>query len=168
MVLYQVTNASVVSGLAVNRTAGETVGTYVVTPSGGSTANYTISYVAGQFDDYKGGFDHLGRCQDQNLRPGRSVLDRNLSRTCCRRYRQHGCVWNECNSWGRGKRWKTIQLPRLEETSANYTLSYTTNTLIINKAPLTISAVDKTKVYGQNDLNLRCLIAGLPSVKRLL
>lgn len=42
-------NTNVLSGLVVNREAGETPGTYAITPSGAASSNYSISYEKGTF-----------------------------------------------------------------------------------------------------------------------
>lgn len=153
---------AVVSGLTLSTPATDTspVGTYAITASGASAANYTISYVAGALtvmpapltitavDKTKvyGGANPALTATYSGLVAGDteavvSNLTLNTSAT---------------TTSGVG----VYTITASAATAANYAISYMAGALTVTSAPLTIEAVDKTKVYGSANPTLTASYAG--------
>ena len=124
-----------------------------------SSGNYTISYVGGEPGGHEGPADGDGRREDEGLRAerpgltyvatgyqftdnGTTVLTGSLSRV----------AGEDVGSYA-------ISQGSLA-ASGNYTISYVGANLAVTKAPLTVTADAKTKVYGQSDPALTYVATG--------
>jgi hypothetical protein len=141
--------AAVVSGLNISREAGENVGQYAITPSGATASNYTITFVDGTLtinpapltitaDDKSktyGDDDPAFTVSYEGFRRGDTasvVSGLNISREAGENVGQYAITPSGA-------------------TAGNYTITFVNGTLTINPAPLTITADDKSKVYGDPD-----------------
>ena len=141
--------AAVVSGLNISREAGENVGQYAITPSGATASNYTITFVDGTLtinpapltitaDDKSktyGDDDPAFTVSYEGFRRGDTasvVSGLNISREAGENVGQYAITPSGA-------------------TAGNYTITFVDGTLTINPAPLTITADDKSKVYGDPD-----------------
>ena len=141
--------ASVVSGLTFSREAGEDVGEYAITPSGATASNYTITFVSGTLtinpapltitaDDKSktyGDDDPVFTASYSGFKRGDTaavVSGLNISREAGENVGQYAITPSGA-------------------TADNYTITFVSGTLTINPAPLTITADDKSKTYGDED-----------------
>jgi gliding motility-associated-like protein len=144
--------ASVLSGtLSISRVAGESVGTYVITASGLTSDNYNISFVDGEFSitaktisdgDVTVGTigDLVYNGQDQTPKPvvkdGTVTLEEGID---------YELEYSENKDAGTA----TITIKGIGNYSGERTVTFK-----ITKASLTITAEDKTKIFGASDPTL--------------
>jgi hypothetical protein len=141
------TAASLGGTLAFNRVSGENVGSYVITPSGLTGGNYTISFTTGTLTITKA---TLSVTADDKSKTYGS-LDPAFTATYSGFVNgETASVLGGTLSFSRttGETVGAYQVAPGGLTSANYAISFDTGTLTISKAPLAITADDKTKTYG--------------------
>ncbi|MES2279444.1 MAG: MBG domain-containing protein [Bacteroidota bacterium] len=145
------TNASLTTqpGLATTATVASVVGTYPITASGAASANYSISYTAGTMTVTKA---NLSIAADNKTKvygaanPAFTATytgfvngDTNTGLTT-----QPSLVTTATSASAAG----TYPITASGAASANYNISYTAGTLIINNSTLTITATNAGKTYG--------------------
>ncbi len=129
-----------------------------ITPSaavGTGLGNYTITYVDGELTVDPGRADHHRRRPDQDLRPDRG-LRRHRVHHDGPAQRGHRRQRDADQPRRRGDRDRGRQPVRRSPPSAavgtglgNYTITYVDGALTVTPAALTITADDRTKIYGQ-------------------
>ncbi|WOK08227.1 MBG domain-containing protein [Imperialibacter roseus] len=139
-----------VGTLSFNRTAGEVVATYTITPSGVTSANYAISFVGGELEITKkvltvtaenktkeyGEVDPANTVTYSGFTTGEDETD--LGGTLS---------FSRTSGEGAG----TYAITPAGLTSDNYAISFVAGDLKITKRALTVTAEDKTKEYGVAD-----------------
>ncbi|MCR4857461.1 MAG: hypothetical protein K5890_04620 [Bacteroidales bacterium] len=151
--------ASVIS-YTLNRAAGEDVGTYAITPAGDAIqGNYDVTYVPANLTITKatatvtaeaktkvyGEDDPAFTAEVSGLKNGdaASVISYTLSRAT-------------------GEDVDTYAItPAGAAEQGNYNVTYVPANLTITKATATVTAVAKTKVYGENDPDFTAVVSGL-------
>jgi hypothetical protein len=143
--------SSVVSGLTLGTTAttGSGVGTYPITPAGGIAANYTISYVAGTLTVTPAPLTITADNKTKVYGQPNPALTASYS----------GFVNGDTSAVVSGLTLSTTAttgsgignypITPSGATATNYTISYVSGSLTVTRAPLTITADNQSKVYGQ-------------------
>jgi gliding motility-associated-like protein len=146
------------SSLTLSRVAGETVGEYVITPAGFTSSNYDISFVAGKFTITK-----------------KSISSADISVAALPNVVYRGTVYEPLpDVYDRGALISegiqysiTSYTNNLNVGTASILISGIGNfdgtktiTFNITKAPLSIKAQDKTKVYGEANPALTVTYSG--------
>ncbi|CAD5267481.1 MBG domain-containing protein [Imperialibacter sp. 75] len=136
--------------LSFNRTAGEFVNTYAITPSGLTSANYAISFVGGELEITKkvltvtaenktkayGEVDPANTVTYSGFASGEDETDL-------------GGTLSFSRTPGEGA--GTYAITPAGFTSDDYAISFVAGDLEITKRALTVTAEDKTKEYGAAD-----------------
>ncbi|WP_154667407.1 beta strand repeat-containing protein, partial [Niveispirillum irakense] len=156
-------SASVVSGVAFNTSATQAsgVGTYAVTASGGTAANYTIQYQAGSL----------------SIDPASLTLQVNNTRRTYGQanpafaYDLSGLVNGDSASVVSGVAFNTsatqasgvgtYAVTASGGTAANYTIQYQAGILTIDPAALTLQVNNSRRTYGQDNPALAYEVSGL-------
>ena len=130
-------------------TASSAVGTYPITASGAVDANYTISYVAGTLTVNPVGLTMTADNQSKAYGAALPALTVSYSGfvngdTASSLTTPPVVTTTGTASSAVG----TYPITASGAVDANYTISYVAGTLTINKAGLTITANDQSKVYG--------------------
>ncbi|MBP5180016.1 MAG: InlB B-repeat-containing protein [Clostridiales bacterium] len=154
------TVTGVVSGDSLNytlsRSAGENVGTYTISVSPGVNPNYTVTVRTGTFTIGRASAtitaNNLSKIYGENdpeltvrytgLVNGDTELDYTITRAAGENVGEYTITVTAGNN-------------------PNYEVSVATGTLTIRPAAATITAVNKTKVYGSNDPALTVIYSGL-------
>src|SRR6185295_3182865 len=130
-------------------TASSGFGSYPITASGYTSANYTISYTAGTLDVTRAALTVTA--DDKTKVYGAALPAWTVS------YAGFvngdtptslGGTLSVTTTATASSAFGSYPITASGYTSANYTISYTAGTLDVTKAALTVTADDKTKVYG--------------------
>jgi hypothetical protein len=141
--------AAVVSGLTFNREEGEDVGQYVLTPSGATADNYTITFVSGTLTINPAPLTITA--DDKSKTYGDEDPAFTVSYEGFRRGDTASVVSGLTFSREAGEDVGEYAITPSGATASNYTITFVDGTLTINPAPLTITADDKSKTYGDDD-----------------
>jgi filamentous hemagglutinin family protein len=142
--------ASVVSGLVLSAsaTASTGVGSYVITASGASAANYSISYVGGTLTINPAALvisaDNASRTYGASNPAFTASYDGLVNGDTASVVSGLLLSSSATASTGVG----SYAITASGASAANYTISYATGTLTINPAALVISANDASRTYG--------------------
>ncbi|PIF29864.1 gliding motility-associated-like protein [Flavobacterium sp. 9] len=155
------TNLTTLASATTTATANSGIGTYPITPSGAVSSNYTFTYING------------------NL----TITAASLTFTADDKTRVYGAAnptfTGTYNGFVNGDTEASITTPPIYNTTAvvgsgigdypitpsgavspNYIINYVNGNLSVTKATLTITAVDKTKVYGDANPTLTVTYSG--------
>ncbi len=152
--------AGVLGGtLSFTRAPGESVGNYVITPSGLTTGNYTITFITGSLTIDRTGLTITADSKTKTYGAADPTFTASYA----------GFVNGETASVLGG----TLSFTRAPGenagnyvitpsglTSGNYTITFNTGTLTIDKAALSVTADNKTKTYGAADPTFTASYAG--------
>ena len=145
---------------SLTRESGEDADTYVISVTAESTSNYAVSIVSGTFTIDKAPVTVTAK--DVSKVYGSS--DPQLSVTIS------GLVSGDPESTipyslsrEEGEDVGTYVISVTAESTANYSVSTAAGTFTIDKAPVTVTANDVSKVYGSSDPKLTATISGLVS-----
>ncbi|WP_200977840.1 MBG domain-containing protein [Echinicola sp. 20G] len=145
--------------LAISRTTGEDVGNYVITASGYTSDNYTISYTAGDFEITKATLTVLA--DDKSKVYGATDPVLTVSYTGFKNGDDKAALGGTLAiSRTTGEDVGNYAITATGYTSDNYTINYTAGNFEITKATLTVTADDKSKVYGSVDPSLTVSYSG--------
>jgi hypothetical protein len=150
--------AAVVSGLKVSRAAGENVGQYAITPSEATASNYTITFVDGTLTINPAPLTITA--DDKSKTYGDPDPAFTASYSGFKLEDTAAVVSNLVYSRESGENVGTYTITPHGATANNYDISYVSGTLTINPAPLTITADDKSKTYGDADPALTVSYSG--------
>jgi hypothetical protein len=147
---YEETFAVLTGTLVLNHEAGEDVGFYPITPSGLTSANYDITFVAGQLEitpaaltvkatddtkiygqsdpEFAVTYDGFQFTDEAASLGGEMIFDRESNENV-----------------------GSYAVTPSGLTSANYDITFVAGQLEITPAALTVKATDDTKIYGQSD-----------------
>ena len=144
-------NSSVLGGtLTFSRAPGEAVGTYAITPAGLTSLNYSISYQPGTLTINRKALTVTAVDKSKTYGDADPAFAANYS----------GFISGEdasdlggtlTFSRASGEDVGTYSITPAGLTSPNYSISYQPGTLTINRKALTVTAVDKSKTYGDAD-----------------
>jgi RHS repeat-associated protein len=155
--------ASVVTGVTVSTTAGtaSAVGTYPITASGGSAANYNLAHAAGTLTVTRAGLTITANNASRVYGAANPALT----------YVVTGLVNGDTASVVTGVSVATTAtassgvggyaITASGGNAANYTLSYAPGTLTVTAAGLTITASNASKTYGAANPALTYTVSGL-------
>ncbi|MEN9573644.1 MAG: hypothetical protein RL514_1499 [Verrucomicrobiota bacterium] len=155
--------SSVVSGLAFTTpaTGGSGVGSYAVTPGSGSAANYSLSYAPGALTINKAALTITANDASKTYGAANPAFSAAFN----------GLVNGDVSSVVSGLAFTTpatagsgvgsYTVTPGNGSAANYSLSYAPGALTINKAPLTITANDASRLFGAADPSFTALFNGL-------
>ena len=152
--------AETVLTVNVNRAAGTGVGTYAITPSGeAAQGNYTVTYVPGTMTITRATAtvtaDNKSKVYGEN--------DPTLTATVTGL--QNGddaTVITSTQTRTEGQAVGTYTItPSGKTEQGNYNVTYVTGTMTITRAPLTVTAVNDSKTYGDADPVLTATVSGL-------
>ena len=135
--------------LSTTATGGSPVGTYPITVSGASAANYTISYVNGTLTVTKAPLTITA--DNKSKVYGAALPTLTASYSGFVNGDTPSCLSTQpalSTTATAGSPVGTYPITVSGASAANYTISYVNGTLTVTKAPLTITADDKSKVYG--------------------
>ncbi len=152
--------ASALAGtLAFTRAPGETVGDYLITPSGLTTGNYNISFNTGTLSITKAA---LSVTADAKTKVYGSIDPAFTASYSGFVNGETPAVLGGTLAFSRvaGENVGSYPITPSGLTSGNYTITFNTNALSITKASLSISADAKTKVYGSADPALTVSFVG--------
>jgi hypothetical protein len=144
------TEASLDTGVNISRTAGENVETYTITPSGASSSNYTISFVAANFSITAAPLTVTALDQTKVYNATDPVLTYTIT----------GFVNGDTEasldtgvsiSRTLGENVDMYTITPSGAVKSNYTISFITADFSITPASLTVTALDQTKIYGTTD-----------------
>ncbi len=141
--------AAVVSGLTFNREEGEDVGQYVLTPSGATASNYTIAFESGTLTINPAPLTI--KADDKSKVYGDDDPAFTVSYSGFKLDDTAAVVSGLSISRAAGENVGQYAITPSGATASNYTIAFESGTLTINPAPLTITAGDKSKVYGDDD-----------------
>jgi hypothetical protein len=142
--------SAVVSGLTLSTTAtiASGVGSYSITASGASAANYSISYVAGSLSVTAAPLTITADSKTKVYGEANPALTASYS----------GLVNGDTSAVVSGLTLSTTATAASDvgsysitasgASAANYSISYVAGTLTINARPITITANDQSKIYG--------------------
>ena len=154
------TEANLETGVSVSRAVGENVGTYTITPSAASSSNYTVSFETSEFGITPAGLT-VATIADQTKVYG--ATDPALT------YAITGFVNGDTEAnletgvsilRATGENVGKYIITPSGASSSNYTINFVTGDFNITAAPLTVTAIDQTKVYGATDPALTYAIKG--------
>jgi hypothetical protein len=166
---FTVTNSGFVNGetaavlggtLAFSRALGENVGSYLITPSGLTSANYAITFNSGNLNITKAALSVTADAKSKTY----GATDPAFTATYV------GFVNGETTgvlsgtlafSRAPGENVGSYSITTGGLTSGNYAITFNTGLLTINKATLNITADAKTKTYGAIDPALTFTATGL-------
>tara|TARA_R110002072_G_scaffold91762_1_gene204626 strand:- start:20 stop:4807 length:4788 start_codon:yes stop_codon:yes gene_type:complete len=145
--------ASLDTPVSISRAAGENVANYVVTPSGASDSNYSISFVTSTFAITQAA---LTVTADSGLSKVYGSTDPTFTYTIT----GFQGADNEASldtpvsiSRASGENVANYVVTPASAADTNYSISFVTNTFGITPAPLTVTAQQQSKIYG-NSLTL--------------
>ena len=146
-----------------SRESGEAVGHYVITPSGDATqGNYSVSYVNGDFEITKAPLTVTVDAQtkvygatDPTFTASISGLQNGDNETSIRE--SLDLQFSRESGENVGKYEISVSGSDLD----NYNVTYVKDSLTITRAELTVTADDKTKVYGESDPTFTATLSGL-------
>ncbi|WP_137404778.1 MBG domain-containing protein [Echinicola rosea] len=145
--------------LTISRAAGEDVGDYAITASGYTSPNYTISYVDGNFEIRPAALTVTA--EDKTKVYGTADPALTVSYAGFANGDDEGDLGGSLTiSRAAGENVGTYAVTASGYTSPNYTISYVDGNLEISPAALTVTAEDRTKVYGAADPILTVSYAG--------
>ena len=150
--------SAVVSGLTVTRPPGEAVGRYTITPSGASATNYTISYVTGTLTIARAPLTIT--VDNQSKTYGQSDPILTVTYAGLTNGDTSAVVSGLTVTRAPGETVGNYTITPSGATAASYTIGYVTGALSIAAAPLTITADNQSKTYGQSDPTLTVTYAG--------
>ncbi|NLY38938.1 MAG: hypothetical protein GX044_06520, partial [Firmicutes bacterium] len=140
---------AVVSGLTFSRASGEDVGTYAIIPHGATASNYDITFVNGVLTIEPAPLTI--KADDKSKVYGDPDPAFSASYDGLKLNDTPAVVSGLAFSREEGEDVGTYTITPSGATASNYNISYQSGTLTINPAPLTITADDKSKVYGDAD-----------------
>ena len=145
--------------LGVARAPGETVGDYTITPSGLTSANYNISFLGGTLSITKAA---LSVTADAKAKVYGSIDPAFTASYDGFVNGESPAVLGGALAFSRvaGENAGTYAITPSGLTSGNYAITFNTSLLTITKAPLSITADSKTKVYGAADPALTVSYSG--------
>jgi hypothetical protein len=144
------TSSALGGTLAFARAAGENVGSYLITPSGLTSGNYTITFNTGSLSITKAPLSVTADGKTKIYGAADPAFTATFS----------GFVNGDTSSalggtlaFARapGENVGSYLITPSGLTSGNYTITFNTGTLSITKAPLSVTADGKTKIYGAAD-----------------
>ncbi|MFO1512637.1 MAG: MBG domain-containing protein [Verrucomicrobiota bacterium] len=147
--------------LAFNRGAGENVGSYLITPSGLTSGNYTITFNTGNLDITKAA---LSIAVDAKTKiygatdPALTFVVSGLQFTDTAATVLTGSLTRAIGETVAGGPYALTQ--GTLTPNGNYSLNFTGNTLTITKAALSVTVDAKTKIYGAADPAFTVAYAG--------
>ncbi|MBD8487375.1 gliding motility-associated C-terminal domain-containing protein [Echinicola sp. CAU 1574] len=145
--------------LAVSRAAGEDVGNYAISASGYTSSNYTISYVDGNFEITQAALTVTA--DDKSKVYGSTDPALTVSYAGFVNGDDETALVGTLDlSRAVGEDVGNYAISVSGYTSSNYTISYVEGNLEITQAALTVTADDKSKVYGSTDPGLTVSYAG--------
>ena len=156
-------NSSVVSGLALNTTAasGSGVGSYPITGSGASAANYSLTYASGALTVNPASLTITADNASKTYGAANPAFSAAFS----------GLVNGDLSSVVTGLGFTTpattasgagnYAVTPGSASAANYSLTYAPGTLTVNKAALTITPDNASKTYGAANPTLTASFSGL-------
>ncbi|MEQ9376454.1 MAG: MBG domain-containing protein [Imperialibacter sp.] len=136
--------------LSFNRTAGEVVNTYAITPSGLTSANYAISFVDGELEITKKVLTVTAENKTKTygeVDPANSVTYSGFASGEDETDLDGTLSFSRTPGEGAG----TYAITPAGFTSDDYAISFVAGDLEITKKALTVTAEDKTKEYGAAD-----------------
>jgi hypothetical protein len=152
--------AAVLGGtLAFSRAPGESVGDYLITPSGLTSPNYTITFNTGTLSVTKAALSVTADSKTKTYGASDPAFTAGYA----------GFVNNETAavlggtlafSRAPGESVGDYLITPSGLTSANYTIAFNTGTLSVSKAALSVTADSKTKTYGASDPAFTASYAG--------
>ena len=153
------TETSLETGVIISRAAGENVGSYTITPSSASSSNYTVSFETSEFGITAAGLIVVAIDQTKVYGAKDSALI----------YSIEGLVNGDTEanletgvsiSRAAGENVGKYTITPSAASSSNYIVSFVKADFRITAAPLTVTAIDQTKVYGKTDPELTYTITG--------
>jgi hypothetical protein len=154
------TPAVLAGTLAFTRAPGENVGSYLITPSGLTSGNYTISFNTGSLSITKAALSVAADAKTKIYGAADPAFTVTYS----------GFVLGETPALlggtlgftrAPGENVGSYLITPSGLTSGNYTITFNTGSLSITKAALSVTAAAKTKIYGAADPALTFTVAGL-------
>ena len=147
--------ASVISYM-LSRVAGQNVGTYTITPAGDEEqGNYNVAYVNGTFTINAAAVT----VKADNMSKTYGETDPTLTATVTGLVGSDNVTYTLSRATGETAQSYTITASG-ETTQGNYSVTYTSGIFTINKAELTVKALDKTREYGEENPDFDTLISG--------
>jgi large repetitive protein len=145
--------------LSFSRAPGENVGGYLIAPSGLTSGNYTIAFNSGPLTIAKAALAVTANAQSKTY----GTADPAFTVTCAGFVNSDtaaalGGTLSFTRAPGENVGSYLVSLGGL--TSANYTITFNTSTLIITKAALSVTADAKNKTYGAADPAFTVTYAG--------
>jgi hypothetical protein len=155
--------SSVVSGVTLSTTTGAaaTAGTHPITVTGGTAANYTITNVDGTLTVSKAPLTVAANDQSKVYGAADPALTYTPSGTLY--YGDSYAVISGVSlstTTGAAATAGTHTITASGGTAENYAITDLNDTLTVSKAPLTVRADDKTKIYGAADPILTYTVSG--------
>jgi gliding motility-associated-like protein len=153
--LYYSDDYSVISGVSLNTATGASAsyGTHTITASGGSASNYNISLADGTLSVSKAALTVTANDKSKVYGSADPILDYTPSGTLY--YSDDYSVISGVSlstAIGASASFGTHEITIEGSTAGNYDVTNINGTLTVSKAAaLTISANDKSKVYGEDD-----------------
>ncbi|MFB9210303.1 MBG domain-containing protein [Echinicola jeungdonensis] len=145
--------------LDISRAAGEDVGNYTITASGYTSGNYTINYVDGTFEITKASLTVTA--DDKTKVYGETDPTLTVSYAGFTNGDDETALGGTLDiSRAAGEDVGSYTIGVSGYTSGNYTINYVDGTFEVTEATLTVTADDKTKVYGETDPTLTVSYAG--------
>ena len=141
--------AAVVSGLVISRAEGEDAGQYAIIPSGATASNYTITFESGTLTINPAPLTI--KADDKSKVYGDDDPAFTVSYSGFKLDDTAAVVSGLSISRAAGENVGQYAITPSGATASNYTIAFESGTLTINPAPLTITAGDKSKVYGDDD-----------------
>ncbi|RXG11350.1 putative secreted protein (Por secretion system target), partial [Leeuwenhoekiella polynyae] len=145
--------------LNISRTSGEAVGSYVISVSGATSMNYSITYIDGNFEITPAALTITA--DDQTKVYGESDPDLTVSYSGFENGDSEsdlGGTLSVIRATGEGV--GSYVISASGATSMNYSITYVAGSFEITPAALTITADDQTKVYGESDPALTVSYSG--------
>lgn len=156
-------DASAVTGLTCGTSyvAGANVGNYTTTCSGGVAANYTLAYLAGSFGVTKASLSVTANDKSRVYGSANPALDGTLLGV----FGSDGITASYATTAVQGSDVGTYPItPSLSDPNSklgNYTVTSTNGTLTITKAPLSVTASDATREYGDPNPTFTGTLTGI-------
>ena len=148
--------SSVVSG-ELERVGGENIGPYAINNKNLTAANYMISYMPAVLTIGKAPLTVTAVDKTKVYGTADPTLTYLVKTSDLKNGDASSVVSGELERVG-GENVGPYAINNKNLTAANYMISYTPASLTIGKAPLTVTAVDKNKVYGTTDPALTYLV----------
>jgi gliding motility-associated-like protein len=154
-VLYYTDTYAVITGVSLSTTTGAaaTFGTHTITATGGSAANYDVTHVNGTLTIGKAALTITANDKAKVYGASDPVLDFTPSGTLYYTDTYSVITGVTLNtSTGAAATFGTHTITAAAGTASNYNVTHINGTLTVNKAAaLTVTANDKSKVYGAVD-----------------